>query len=85
MLLENAISLEGPKGAAMMVDTHRCVHQGSRCEKPRLGIFIVYTSGFSKSSNPSINHIIEMRKEIKKSNNIDRLSELQKYAIGIKS
>jgi hypothetical protein len=40
------ISLTGPAGTTIMIDTQACYHLGSRCQEPRLAYIAYYSSGF---------------------------------------
>jgi hypothetical protein len=40
------ISLTGPAGTTIMIDTQACYHLGSRCQEPRLAYVAYYSSGF---------------------------------------
>lgn len=44
---EEIIRHKGPSGSAVMVDTDRLLHCGSRCKKPRLALIVNYSSGFN--------------------------------------
>ena len=37
--------IEGPAGTAFIIDTHNCLHCGSRCQKQRVAYIATYSSG----------------------------------------
>ena len=37
--------VEGPVGTSFLIDTHNCLHCGSRCQKPRTAYIATYSSG----------------------------------------
>ena len=45
--------VEGTSGTAFLIDTGRCYHFGSRCQKPRVAMIATYSSGlkFMKRAN----------------------------------
>ena len=74
--LSEAVKFMGPAGSAMMADTTKLFHCGSRCQEPRLTFVAHYNSGFSFF--PRNSHHVRW-----KDNGIDYgLSKLQEMALG---
>ena len=48
--LEHQITMTGPAGSALLIDTSKLYHCGGRCEKPRLIYIVEYSSGFGYSA-----------------------------------
>lgn len=44
---DEVVQFKGLAGSAVMVDTDRLLHCGSRCRKPRLALIVNYSSGFN--------------------------------------
>jgi hypothetical protein len=68
--------IEGAAGTAFLIDTGRCYHFGSRCEKPRVAMIATYSSGLKFMRRASLwGEILEAQP----------LSPLQRAVCGIES
>jgi hypothetical protein len=68
------ISLTGPAGTTIMIDTQACYHLGSRCQEPRLAYIAYYSSGFGYRPREGSWEV--------PAGNAGRLSPLQRLALG---
>ena len=72
--LANVVNVIGNTGTAFLIDTIRCYHFGSRCEKPRLAYVAYYTSGFGYYQRETKWAVSETQ--------LTHLSPLQRFALG---
>lgn len=72
----SVVEVTGPAGTTFMIDSENCYHQGSRCEEPRLAYVVYYNTGFSYQPRENAWHLPATYH--------NQLSELQRYALGLK-
>ena len=69
------VTITGPAGTTIMVDSQACYHLGSRCQEPRLAYVAYYSSGFGYRPRENSWHV--------PADVARTLTPMQRFALGV--